>query len=79
MKVYLEPNTIIVENSNDSEWLIFDYRIKEYRFSKYEDGVIIKDSTMFNGEVSCPSFDCQDDIDYYNYYIDKYISPLIDF
>lgn len=79
VKVYLEPNTIIVENSNDSEWLIFDYRIKEYRFSKYEDGVIIKDSTMFNGEVSCPSFDCQDDIDYYNYYIDKYISPLIDF
>ena len=79
VKVYLLANIIIVENSNNFERFIFDYKIKEYRFYKNEDNVIIKNSIMFNGEVSCDEGDCSNHKEYYNYYINKYIEPLLDF
>ncbi len=79
VKFYLSPNYIMVVDEKKEEWFIYDYEYKDYRFTKYKGNETISSSTLFNGKITCFEGDCSNHLDYCNYYMDKYINPLIDF
>lgn len=79
VKFYLSPNYIMVVDEKKEEWFIYDYEVKQYYFDKYNGNKVISSSNLFNDELTCYEGDCSNHLDYYNYYMDKYVNPLIDF
>lgn len=79
VKFYLSPNYIMVVDEKKEEWFIYDYEVKQYYFDKYNGNKAISSSNLFNDELTCYEGDCSNHLDYCNYYMDKYVNPLIDF
>lgn len=77
IKVDFKSSSITIEDLKKEETFMMLYEVNLYSFMKGKNNEVIEDSSFYDNEVTCNIGDCSNHKETYNYYIEKYIRPLI--